>query len=337
MHVHAHPDDESSKGAASTAKYVAEGVDVHVVTCTGGERGLDPQPQHGPPRRARQHHRDPPPGDGAGARDPRRHARTGSASSTPAGPRATRKPPLPEGCFGLVSPEEGAAPLVRLIRDVQAARAHDVRRERRLSRIPTTSCATVISMQAWETAGDPDAYPEHGRALAAAQALLPPHLPPRPDRGDPRGDARARTGVPVRRAARGVEAATPSTSARVTTRVPVRRVLPRTRSGSDRARHPDRPRGAWFAVPLEVHQDAWPTEDYELVESLVPTDIPEDDLFAGIRDLAATVRRPTRDDRGMTAAVLLRLRPRTTSSRAGSRSADRRCALAWRPFCCGAA
>ena len=39
MHVHAHPDDESSKGAASTARYVAEGVDVHVVTCTGGERG----------------------------------------------------------------------------------------------------------------------------------------------------------------------------------------------------------------------------------------------------------------------------------------------------------
>ena len=39
MHVHAHPDDESSKGAASTAMYVAEGVDIHVATCTGGERG----------------------------------------------------------------------------------------------------------------------------------------------------------------------------------------------------------------------------------------------------------------------------------------------------------
>ena len=39
MHVHAHPDDESSKGAASTAMYVDQGVDVHVVTCTGGERG----------------------------------------------------------------------------------------------------------------------------------------------------------------------------------------------------------------------------------------------------------------------------------------------------------
>src|SRR5256886_9580227 len=39
MAVHAHPDDESSKGAATMAKYVAQGVDVLVVTCTGGERG----------------------------------------------------------------------------------------------------------------------------------------------------------------------------------------------------------------------------------------------------------------------------------------------------------
>ena len=39
MAVHAHPDDESSKGAATMARYAAEGVDVLVVTCTGGERG----------------------------------------------------------------------------------------------------------------------------------------------------------------------------------------------------------------------------------------------------------------------------------------------------------
>ncbi|MGH3539709.1 MAG: PIG-L family deacetylase, partial [Pseudonocardiaceae bacterium] len=37
--VHAHPDDESSKGAATMARYVAEGHDVMVVSCTGGERG----------------------------------------------------------------------------------------------------------------------------------------------------------------------------------------------------------------------------------------------------------------------------------------------------------
>src|SRR3954466_5627835 len=46
MAVHAHPDDESSKGAATTAKYAAEGVDVLVVSCTGGERGDVPNPQH---------------------------------------------------------------------------------------------------------------------------------------------------------------------------------------------------------------------------------------------------------------------------------------------------
>ncbi len=39
MAVHAHPDDESSKGAATMARYVDEGAEVLVVTCTGGERG----------------------------------------------------------------------------------------------------------------------------------------------------------------------------------------------------------------------------------------------------------------------------------------------------------
>ncbi|GAB48619.1 PIG-L family deacetylase [Mobilicoccus pelagius] len=37
--VHAHPDDESSKGAATMAHYRAQGARVHVVSCTGGERG----------------------------------------------------------------------------------------------------------------------------------------------------------------------------------------------------------------------------------------------------------------------------------------------------------
>ena len=39
MCVHAHPDDESSKGAPAMVRYLAEGVEVMVVTCTGGERG----------------------------------------------------------------------------------------------------------------------------------------------------------------------------------------------------------------------------------------------------------------------------------------------------------
>lgn len=37
--LHAHPDDESSKGAATVAKYVAQGVRAVLVTATGGEAG----------------------------------------------------------------------------------------------------------------------------------------------------------------------------------------------------------------------------------------------------------------------------------------------------------
>lgn len=37
--VHAHPDDEASKAAATAARYIDEGAHVVLVTCTGGEAG----------------------------------------------------------------------------------------------------------------------------------------------------------------------------------------------------------------------------------------------------------------------------------------------------------
>ena len=47
------------------------------------------------------------------------------------------------------------------------------------------------------------------------------------------------------------------------------------------------PDGHWFAVPLEVQQEVWPTEEFELARSLVAASLPETDLFAGLRELAA--------------------------------------------------
>ena len=35
-------------------------------------------------------------------------------------------------------------------------------------------------------------------------------------------------------------------------------------------------------MPREIQDDVWPTEDFELVTSFVDSQIPEDDLFAGI-------------------------------------------------------
>jgi mycothiol S-conjugate amidase len=44
------------------------------------------------------------------------------------------------------------------------------------------------------------------------------------------------------------------------------------------------PESTWFACPQDVQQVAWPTEDYHLARSLVDTELPEADLFAGIRE-----------------------------------------------------
>ena len=44
------------------------------------------------------------------------------------------------------------------------------------------------------------------------------------------------------------------------------------------------PNSFWFACPLDVQRAAWPTEDYHLARSLVDTELPEDDLFAGVRE-----------------------------------------------------
>jgi mycothiol S-conjugate amidase len=48
------------------------------------------------------------------------------------------------------------------------------------------------------------------------------------------------------------------------------------------------PNGAWFACPLDLQRQAWPTEDYHLARSVVDTELPEDDLFAGVRERVGT-------------------------------------------------
>ncbi len=48
------------------------------------------------------------------------------------------------------------------------------------------------------------------------------------------------------------------------------------------------PDGFWFAVPLSIQRQAWPTEDFELARSLVGMALPEDDLFTGVRESVCT-------------------------------------------------
>ena len=71
---------------------------------------------------------------------------------------------------------------------------------------------------------------------------------------------------------------------RVTTRVPVDGFFA-VRDDALRAHRTQvDPDGMWFAVPLEMQRALWPTDDYHLASSHVATDLPESDLFAGLRE-----------------------------------------------------
>ncbi|QWZ08413.1 mycothiol conjugate amidase Mca [Nocardioides panacis] len=283
MHVHAHPDDESSKGAASTAKYVAEGVDVHVVTCTGGERGSILNPAMDRP--------DVLENISAIRRDEMEAARAilgvrqdwlGFVDS--GWPEGDPKPPLPEGCFALVPVEEAAEPLVRLIRSFRPHVMTTYDENGGYPHPDHVMCHTV-SLAAFEAAGDPDRYPDAGEPWQPLKLYY--HHSFHRERTVALHEAMLAAGLESPYAERLEEwKPDPVHAARITTKVPCAEYFPvRDRALLAHATQID-PDGAWFACPMDIHQKAWPTEDYELARSLVDSELPEDDLFAGVRGLA---------------------------------------------------
>jgi mycothiol S-conjugate amidase len=282
MAVHAHPDDESSKGAATMARYVAEGVDVLVVSCTGGERGdiLNPAAQNDV--------------DEFGLLEVRRremaaavevlgvrHAWLGfEDSGYPAHLDGGEEEPLPPGCFADLPLETVAAPLVALVREF---RPHVMTTYDEHGGYPHPDHIRCheVSMEAFTAAADPARYPggepwqtaklyynmtfHKARVVALHEALV----------------------------GAGIESPyaewlehwedRPEDAHRVTTRVPVAEYFT-VRDDALRAHRTQvDPEGMWFAVPRDLEREVWPTEDFELAVSHVPSTIPESDLFAGIR------------------------------------------------------
>jgi mycothiol S-conjugate amidase len=280
LHVHAHPDDESSKGAASTAKYVAEGVDVLVATCTGGERGSILNPNMDRPdvlaniaeiRRQEM--------DAARSILGIRQAWLGWMDS--GYPEGDPPPPLPDGSFAAMKVEDAAAPLVKLIREFQpqVVTTYD---ENGGYPHPDHIMCHQIAVHAFETAGDPDAYPGLGEPWQPLKLYY--HHTFHRERTKALHDAMVARGMESPYAERLKDwKPDPEHARRITTRVlSAEYFAVRDRALLAHATQID-PDGPWFAVPLEVHQQAWPTEDYELARSVVETSIPEDDLFAGVR------------------------------------------------------
>ena len=246
MHVHAHPDDESSKGAASTAMYVAQGVDVHVVTCTGGERGSILNPKMERPdvlenmteiRRREME----------AARDILGVRQDWLGFVDSGWPEGDPKPPLPEGCFGLVPVEDGAAPLVRLIRSFRphVLTTYD---ENGGYPHPDHIMCHNVSMAAWAAANDPEQYPDAGEPWQPLK-LYYQHGFNRP-RTQALHDAMVEHGLESPWGERLKEwKPDPKHDARITTRVPCARLLRGARPGADGARHADRPRRAVLPYP----------------------------------------------------------------------------------------
>jgi mycothiol S-conjugate amidase len=286
MAVHAHPDDESSKGAATMARYVDQGVDVLVVTCTGGERGsiLNPalqgradieenisQIRQAEMRRAREI---------LGVRQ----AWLGFVDSGL--PEGDPLPPLPEGCFGL-QPVELAAE--RLVAQIREFRPHVITTYDENGGYPHPDhiMCHKISVAAFDAAPEGDAYPDAGDPWQPLKLYY-----------DVGWSRERMTALHSAMLERGLESPYEEVMKRwaetdwkrrepnITTQVHCAEWFERRDAALIAHATQVDPDGWFFKVPLDVQREAWPTEDFELARSLVETSVPEDDLFAGVREKA---------------------------------------------------
>ena len=277
MCVHAHPDDESSKGAATMAKYVDAGHEVLVVSCTGGERGdvLNPRLQHDAHiiRDMAEVRRD----EMAAARSVLGVHHTWLGYVDSGLPEGDPPPPLPDGCFAL-APLDAATEA--LVREVRRFRPHVMTTYDENGGYPHPDHIRChdVSVAAFAAAADPEAYPTAGapwqplklyynatftrariEAFHSALTALGEESPyaewlenwNRPDR-------------------------------EVTTRIECSAWFDRRDAALLAHATQVDPDGAWFRVPREVQQRVWPTEEFEAAASYVPVAHGEDDLFAGL-------------------------------------------------------
>jgi mycothiol S-conjugate amidase len=278
--VHAHPDDESSKGAGTLARYADEGVRTVVVTCTGGEAGEILNPAMDQPgvlermpelRRqelakalevlgVRAHH-------WLGYRD------SGMADSDANGhPEAFANADLDEATGRLVAIVRQERPQVVVTYDETGGYPH-----------PDHIRTHEVSVAAFDAAADPDRYPEAGPPFQPLKLYYHATF-----------TRRRLEELHAGAAARGIETPFAEWLRRweeeegdwpepvVTTQVDVARWLGRRRDALIAHATQIDPSGSWFAIPDEVVAEVYPWEDYTLARTLVPTGDHETDLFAGL-------------------------------------------------------
>ena len=196
-------------------------------------------------------------------------------------PEGDPKPPLPEGCFAACRSRRSTEPLVRIVREF---RPHVITTYDENGGYPHPDHIRTheVAVAAFEAAADPDRYPGTGDPWQPLKLYyqLGFHKP----RIVALNDAAVAAGMesPFQEWLDDWEDKAED-EARLTTRVECGEFFA-VRDAALRA-HATQvdPEGRWFSIPLPLQQQAWSTEDYQLVRSTVVTELPEDDLFAGLR------------------------------------------------------
>jgi len=278
LSVHAHPDDEASKGAGTIARYVAEGARAVLVCCTGGEAGDILNPAMDLPEvRAR-------------LDEVRRDelapsvAAIGYHELVMLGYRDSGMPDTPENAdprsFAQADLDEATGRLVEVIRrerphviltygDDQEGYPH-----------PDHLRVHDISVPAFERAGDPSAYPGAGEPWEPLKLYYSAWSRARiVAMHEKFGELGLQSPFEDRWFER------PSQDHRLTTHIAVGDFYDaRVRALRAHATQIDPTSPFWFGLPDDIAATVHPWEDYILAQSKVPTEVPEDDLFAGIRD-----------------------------------------------------
>ncbi|MBT2207377.1 MULTISPECIES: mycothiol conjugate amidase Mca [Actinomadura] len=280
LSVHAHPDDESSKGAATLARYAAEGVDVMVATCTGGERGDVLNPAMDRPdvradlpaiRRAEM--------EAARAILGVRHRFLGFTDSGLPG----EGEPLPDGCFAVTPLADAARPLVELMRGF---RPHVVVTYDETGGYPHPDHVRTheVTVEAFDASGDPARYPGTGRPWRPLKLYYQGAFSRRWFQALHDGMTGRGLASEIGPILEGWPSDAPELG--ITTRVRCAEYFAvRDRALLAHATQID-PGAGFMTHPRDVERDVWPTEDYHLARSHVASPTPETDLFAGLAGIA---------------------------------------------------
>ena len=279
--VHAHPDDEASKGAGTVAKYTDEGIRSVLVCCTGGEAGdiLNPAADT-PDVRANL----------AQIRMDELRASVaaiGYAAVHMLGYHDSGMPDTETNAradnFANAPLDEAVGRLVRVIRAERPQVIVTYAEDREFYPHPDHIRVHEISVPAFDAAADPDRCPDAGEPWQPSKLY---YMGWSKRRVMALHEAYIRHGheSPFER---WFEQGFPDHDHRFTTHVDVGGYLDRRRAALLAHRTQVDPEGFWMRLPDEVVRDTFPWEEYMLARSLVgrtmPEGVPEDDLFAGLR------------------------------------------------------